>query len=108
MCLCLACRGSLGPARRCTVRSLAMAPREEDLVCVYVADAVHNVPASAACNGCVEAAHGRCLDVCEGAGTSPPSARARYTAAQLRSALLLMGCKPRVAHKVRCRASCLF
>ena len=76
-------------------------------MCVLVTNAAGDLPASAACNGCVEAALGRCPDLCDG-GTGPGSACARYTAAQLRSALLLMGCKPRVAHKVRRRASCLF
>ena len=64
-----------------------VAPMEEDLVCVYVMDGAGSLPASAVCNGCVGAAHGKSPGLSEGAGTSPGSAAARYTAAQLRSAL---------------------
>ena len=38
-----------------------------------------------------------------GSGPASGAGRVRYTAAQLRSALLLTGCKPRVAHKARAR-----
>ena len=81
-----------------------MGPQADGLAYVYVEDFPDGDTSSAA-GACDGQGHKAPPESCQGVSPGSPApalgaARVRYTAAQLRSTLLLMGCKPRVAHKV--------